>query len=303
MLRRIATTTSEYAAGDTTSASLRSSAVVVTLLQSRRAIRSVLPPRPLVTTLIYLDPYGRAVRSKTQETPLSLVRTRDNKFWLQRVLPDGEVVRWAAIGLDRLKHAVNFETYTLNEIDEYGGIIVPHHVMPSTITDAPPYHDAVHLMMQVSGTEKMTRKIRRQYHRKIFAHWKESPDKFFSKWMDMYALPMVLAIWVLVRCFYSVKNQKSFFDMDVYTSDKDKRAAPVSAFQRLIEFSDNHPEQEGYDFRMLTMISPGMSRLSSARAELRESDVTDPHFNSELFWRLRHMRYYGHWPKSITAAD
>jgi hypothetical protein len=247
---------------------------------------------------MYLDKYGRAIRSKTQETPLSLIRTRDNKFWLQRVLPEGEVVRWRALGLDRLKHAVNFETYNLNEIDEYGGIIIPMDVFPSVANDPPPFQDVVAVMMKITAGEKLTRKSRRSWHRRLASHWKEDPEKYYHKFSETVLFPLLFLFWFCNRLFHSIKNKKPFFDHDVYHADgEDTRVDPIS---RLKKFSDMHPEQAGYDDRMITMLSPEQNRLSSARAELRESDVTDPHFHSELWWRLRHLRYYGHWPKGLT---
>eukprot|EP00331_Platyophrya_macrostoma_P013496 CAMPEP_0176409544 /NCGR_PEP_ID=MMETSP0127-20121128/2557_1 /TAXON_ID=938130 /ORGANISM="Platyophrya macrostoma, Strain WH" /LENGTH=282 /DNA_ID=CAMNT_0017788935 /DNA_START=162 /DNA_END=1010 /DNA_ORIENTATION=- len=271
------------------------------LWMGRRHIRSVIPPRPAVTTLIYLDQFGRPVRSKSQETPLSLVRTRDNKFWLQRVLENGEVIRWRALGLDHLKHATNFENYTLNDIDEYGGVIVPHDVMPTCAHDGPMFADVVYYMNHISPSEKITRKVRRQWHRRLYAHWLESPEKYFTKSIEYYVFPALLVMWVCIRLFHSVRNGKPFWDHDVYHSDREL-ATRVDPYVRLKQFSDQHPEHSGFDANSNIMISPAQSRLSSARAELRESDFTDPHYHSEFWWKVRHLRYYGHWPKSLTSG-
>ncbi len=280
-----------------TSATSSSAPSTTTLCTSARSIRSVVPPRPLVTTIMYLDGYGRAIRSKTQESPLSFARTRDNKFWLQRVLPDGEVVRWRALGLDRLKHAVNFETYNLNELDEYGGVVVPMEVFPTVANDPPPFQDVVHMMMKLHASQKITRKVRRSWHRRLAVHWKDDAQKYYMKISETVFFPILVIIWFFNRLAHSIMNKKPFWDHDVYHADgADNRIDPIA---RLKKFSDTHPEQDGYDDRMITMLSPMQSRLSSARAELRESDVTDPHFHSELWWKLRHMRFYGHWPKSL----
>ncbi|RNF03215.1 hypothetical protein TraAM80_05895 [Trypanosoma rangeli] len=72
------------------------------LLFNARGIRTVIAPHPAVTTLVYIDKYGRPICNST-ETDVSFVSTRDNKFYLQRVLEGGEVIRWRAPGLDHLK--------------------------------------------------------------------------------------------------------------------------------------------------------------------------------------------------------
>ncbi|KAG8344929.1 hypothetical protein ERJ75_001440300 [Trypanosoma vivax] len=264
---------------------------------SFRCIRTVIAPRPAVTTLAYIDKYGRPVRNGT-ETDLSLVRTRDNKFYLQRVLEGGEVIRWRAPGLDHLKHVTNFETYTLNEIDEYGGVIIPSEVLPTTASEPPSYHDAVYYINRVTASKKYTRKDRRMWHRKLFSHWKECPEKYLSHSLSAYGIPIVVVLWLILRGFHSVKNNKPFWDVNVYGKTDEEREMN-DVWLKLKRFSDRHPEHEGLDMSV-TMMSPGQSRLSSSRAELRESDFTDPHFHSELWWKIRHMRYYGHWPKGLA---
>ncbi|CBH16335.1 hypothetical protein, conserved [Trypanosoma brucei gambiense DAL972] len=264
---------------------------------SRRYIRTIITPRPAVTTLVYIDKYGRPVRNGT-ETDVSLIRTRDNQFYLQRVLPGGEVIRWRAPGLDHLKHVTNFETYNLNEIDEYGGVIIPAGVMPTTPNDPPSYHDAVYYINRMEATEKITRKTRRRWHRRLYAHWKESPDKFFNYSISAYGVPFIVLLWLTIRGFHSIKNNKPFWDVNVY-GKTDEESDARDPWLRLMRFSDRHPEHEGLDLTV-TMMSPGQSRLSNSRAELRESDFTDPHFHSELWWKLRHVRYYGHWPKGLS---
>lgn len=269
------------------------------LHQSVRSIRNVIPPRPLVTTLLYLDSYGRPIRSKATETPLSLVRTRDNKFWLQRVLENGEVVRWHAIGLSHLKHATSFETYSLNDIDEFGGVVIPADVQPTAPQDPPGFLDAVYYIMRVTPTGKFTRKDRRSWHRRLFSDWRESPEKYMTNIISFYGLPLVFVMWLGMRGAASMRNNRSFWDKDVYTPYGEE-STYIDPFDRLREFSDRHPEHEGHDDIAVTLLSPGQARLSSARAELRESDHTDPHYHTEFFWKVRHCRYYGHWPKGIA---
>nr|CCC94228.1 conserved hypothetical protein [Trypanosoma congolense IL3000] len=264
---------------------------------SSRCIRTIISPRPAVTTLVYIDKYGRPVRNGT-ETDVSLIRTRDNKFYLQRVLQGGEVIRWRAPGLDHLKHVTNFETYNLNEIDEYGGVVIPTDVMATAPNDPPSYHDAVYYIHRMEATEKLTRKGRRGWHRRLFAHWKESPDKFLNFSISAYGVPFILLLWLTIRGFHSIKNNKPFWDVNVY-GKTDEEIDARDPWLRLMRFSDRHPEHEGLDLTV-TMMSPGQSRLSSSRAELRESDFTDPHFHSELWWKIRHVRYYGHWPKGLS---
>lgn len=263
---------------------------------SHRTIRSVIPPRPLVTTIVYIDRLGRRARSGA-ETDMSLIRTRDNKFYLQRVLPDGEVVRWLAPGLDYIKNVTNFDTYSFNEINDHGGVIVPADVTPSSATEPMSYHDAVYLMSIIHPVRKFTRKDRRQWHRRLCAHWKESPDKYYNHILGTYGVAVCIVLWLVIRGFHSIKNNKPFLDANVYES-QEETGLKRTPWHRLKSFSDMHPEHEGFDMSP-TMMSPGQSRLSSSRAELRESDFTDPHYHSELWWKIRHLRYYGHWPKSI----
>lgn len=260
-----------------------------------RGIRTVIPPRPAVTVIVYVNHMGKAVRNGT-ETDLSLIRTRDNKFYLQRVLPNGEVIRWLAPGLDYIKNVTNFDTYSLNEINEHGGVIIPADVLPASPNDPPSYQDAVHYITQVKASKKFTRKDRRLWHRRLFAHWKESPDKYLNHITGTYGMAFLVVLWLVVRGFHSLKNNKPFFDTDVYTKPGEQRHDPWVQLKR---FSEMHPEHELTDMSV-TMMSPGQSRLSSARAELRESDFTDPHYHSELWWKVRHCRYYGHWPKGIA---
>lgn len=269
------------------------------LVSSARCIRSVIPPRPLVTTLVYLDDYGRAIRSKSQETSLSLIRTRDNKFWLQRVLPTGEVIRWPAIGLEHIKHATSFENYSLNDMDEYGGVVIPVDVMPSPQHERPYFLDSVRVMMNIIPDQKLLRKGRRHWHRRTSAHWRESPEMYYNVCMERYVAPVLVLIWAANRFYHSVKNDRDFWDPNVYQGRGDKDTY-VDPWVHLSRFAERHPEHESYDDRAVTMMSPAQSRLSSARSELRESDVTDPHYHSEFWWKVKHCRYYGHWPKSIT---
>ncbi|KAF8289012.1 hypothetical protein TcBrA4_0004660 [Trypanosoma cruzi] len=176
----------------------------VSLLQSR-GIRTVIAPRPAVTTLVYIDKYGRPLRNST-ETDLSLIRTRDNKFYLQRVLEGGEVIRWRAPGLDHLKNVTNFETYTLNEIDEYGGVVIPADLMPTASNDPPSFHDAVYYINRVEAKKKFTRKDRRQWHRRLFAHWKESPEKFLNHSIGAYGMPFLFVLWLTIRAFIASRT-------------------------------------------------------------------------------------------------
>lgn len=260
-----------------------------------RGIRTVIPPRPAATVLVYVDHMGKAVRNGA-ETDMSLIRTRDNKFYLQRVLPTGEVVRWLAPGLEYIKNVTNFDTYTLSEINEHGGIVIPADVMPTAPNDPPSYQDAVHYITQVRASKKFTRKDRRLWHRRLFAHWRESPDKYINHAVGTYGVAFLVGLWAVMRGFNSVRNNKPFFDVDVYSKAGEERPDPWVHLKR---FSEMHPEHEMMDMS-IAMMSPGQSRLSNARAELRESDFTDPHYHSELWWKVRHCRYYGHWPKGIA---
>ncbi|RNF03214.1 hypothetical protein TraAM80_05894 [Trypanosoma rangeli] len=170
--------------------------------------------------------------------------------------------------------------------------------MPTASNDPPSFQDAVYYINRVEATKKFTRKDRRQWHRRILAHWRESPEKFLNHSIGVYGMPFLVVLCLTIRGFHSIKNSKPFWDVNVYGKSDEERELQDS-WLRLKRFSDRHPEHEGLDMTV-AMMSPGQSHLSSSRAELRESDVTDPHFHSEIWWKLRHMRYYGHWPKGLA---
>lgn len=274
---------------------LSQSPILVPLAASLpRSIRSQIPPRPEVTVIAYLDNFGKGARHGIV-SHMSLVRTRDNRFWLQRVLPGGETIRWRCIGLDVLKHATSFESYSLNDIDENGGVIIPNEIRPTCQGDPLCFFDAVMEIQKLHAHAKFTRKDRRQWHRRSFCHWSESPEKYGSQVLASYGLLGLFVLWLLVRGSHAYKNKKGFWDNDVYSKDIDEEN---QAIMRIREFDRNHPEHNSLE-RKLVLMSPGMDRLGSARAELRESDFMDPHAHSELFWRLRHAYFYGHWPKGL----
>ncbi|EPY30944.1 hypothetical protein STCU_03759 [Strigomonas culicis] len=170
--------------------------------------------------------------------------------------------------------------------------------MPTPSYEPPGYRDALHYLSKVEATTKFTRKDRRYWHRQLYSHWKESPDKYLHQTLTSYGLAGLVCLWLVVRFFHSVKNQKPFWDINVY-GQTDEAREKADPWLRLKRFSDTHPEHEGLDLRV-TMMSPGQSNYSNARAELRDSDFTDPHFHSEFWWKLRHLKYYGHWPKGLA---
>lgn len=71
-------------------------------------------------------------------------------------------------------------------------------------------------------------------------------------------------IWVTVRGFHSIKNNKPFLNPNVYgkTDEERTKSDPWLGLKR---FLDQRPEHGGMDMTV-TMMSPGQSRLSSARA-------------------------------------
>lgn len=261
-----------------------------------RFIRTVIAPRPMATTLMFIDEAGRCVRNGA-ESDMSFIRTRDNKFYLQRVMPNGEVVRWLAPGLEVLKTITNFETFSISSIDDYGGIIVPADVIPTSSFEPMCFHDAAYHMRKIQPHKKITRKDRRFWHRRLFADWRESPDKYANEVIGRYGIVGLLCVWLVIRGFHSLKNNKPFWDMNVY-GKTDAEMDRTNQLLRLKKFSDRHPEHALTD-PIVAMLSPGQTRLSSARSELRETDFTDPHFHSEFWWKVRHAYYYGHWPRGL----
>ena len=263
-------------------------------LGSARSIRTQIPTRPEVTVLLYLDSHGTQSRHN-RVTNISLVRTRDNKFWLQRVLPGGETIRWRAVGLDVMKHATSFESYNICDIDENGGIVIPTEVRPTCQGDPLSFFDAICTIQKMQSHAKFTRKDRRQWHRRSFAHWSETPEKYATHILGSYGVLGIIVLWVVVRASHAYTNNKSFWDNDVYTKGGEREYETI---KQINDFAKTHPEHEISERKMVPM-SPGMDKLGGARAELRESDYMDPHSHSELWWKLRHAYYYGHWPKGL----
>lgn len=255
-----------------------------------RGIRTQIPPRPAVTVIAYLDKYGNILKSK-RETELSLVRTRDNKFYLQRVYPNEAVVRFLCPGLSILKNATNFEYFSMFDVDNHGGVIIPGDVFPTPAHDPPTFQDAVYCLMLCEQTTKFTRKDRRAWHRRLHAHWQESPEKYHMNFVINVSIFVIVVTWALARYLYMYRHGKSYFEDE----------APAREHTYLAKskrFADRHPEHVGFDVNPL-QLSPGQHQLSQARSDMRNEWQDTSSWSNDLMWKLRHCYYYSHWPRSL----
>ena len=258
-----------------------------------RGIRTQIPPRPAVTVIAFLDMYGNVCRTK-EETEISLVRTRDNKFWLQRIYANDVIVRFHCPGLEVLKHASNFEYFSIADLDNYGGICIPSDIYPTPANERPGLHDAVYCIRNCQLTEKFTRKDRRQWHRRLYAHWHESPEKYQVNWVVNCFILCMVAVWASARYYYMWSAGKGFFDDDV----------PIRAPQfgeKAKTFGERHPEHCSGDETPVQW-SPGQHLLSTARSDVRAGDQQDTTgWHVDFMWKFRHAWYYKHWPRSMYA--
>lgn len=265
-------------------------APTLALVAQQRSIRTQIPPRPSVTVLAYLDHHGNVVRGK-EETDLSLVRTRDNKFYLQRVYPNETVVRFLCPGLSVLKNATNFEYFSMFDIDNHGGIVIPSDVFPTAAHDPPTFSDGVYCLTRCEQTTKFTRKDRRSWHRRLFSHWQESPEKYHMNFIVNTSCVVTLIVWLLARYIYVYKNGKTYFE------DLPERDNTYVAKSK--RFSDRHPEHIGFDLNPL-QLSPGQHSLSQARSDMRNDWQDTTSWTNDGLWKIRHAFYYHHWPRSIN---
>lgn len=262
-----------------------------------RCIRTQIPPRPVHTVLCYLDRIGSPVKNRV-ETNLAIVKTRQNLFYLQRVMDDGSYIRWRVPGLDRMKHATSFEAFSMHDIDEDGGVEVNKELVPWGGCAAPDYLDAIYQINRVEPIGKLTRKDRRFWHRRLFAQTEESTDKYVMYWASRAVLALAFGGWLLQRITSAYINDKNFFDSDVYV--KEGEAGKLSAFDKYISFKDLHPEHN-YKDMSLQMMSPAQDTMMVSRSDLRGTDVLDAESSSPFMWQLRHLSAYGHWPKPIDS--
>jgi len=279
------------AAGGVASLVGPSAASTTAAATQRASIRTQIPPRPAVTVITYLDRYGNPIKTK-QETDLSLIRTRDNKFFLQRVMEDESIVRFAAPGLGMIKNAANFEYFSIQEIDVYGGIVVPNDLMPVPAHERPYYHDVINVMMKLRPVKKFTRKDRRIHHRRMYMHWEASPEKhrFATGFNAFFALSVFSFIVINVVRLESP-------DDPLEPANAGPRRSENSVFTQADNWARRHPEHNTI-FSATIDFTPGQLEYVQRRAESMDSD-TDVTTGIEWVWKLRHARTYGHWPKGI----
>jgi hypothetical protein len=260
-----------------------------------RPIRTVLPPRPNHTVIAYLDHYGNPIKSR-QETDLSLIRTRDNKFYIQRVFHDESVVRFPAPGLAMIKNASNFEYFSLTDLDLYGGVLVPMEICPSLPSERPSYHDAVYIIMRCHPTDKFTRKDRRAYHRRMHAYWAESPEQYHTNYVMMYGCLLVLGVYLSLRWLNNVYRGVPWYDEDHLFNRDD------NVWSKAYRFARNHPEHMNILPTTLNF-SPALESYSQTRAEIRQAESIDPSMQWEWVFKVQHLKQYGHWPASLATGS
>lgn len=258
-------------------------------------IRTVLPPRPNHTVIAYLDHYGNPMKSR-METDLSLIRTRDNKFYMQRVFSDESVVRFPVPGLAMIKNASNFEYFSLTDLDLYGGVLVPFEVCPSLPSERPSYHDAVYIIMRCHPTDKFTRKDRRAWHRRLHAYWAENPEQYHINWVIAYVVGMALIIYVFLRWMNNIYRGVPWFDEDHLFNRDD------NIWSKAHKFARDHPEHMQILPSTLNY-SPALESYSQVRAELRQAESIDPSMQWEWIWMIQHLKQYGHWPAGLATGS
>ena len=298
MFRRLATSTSGLCTSSSALTCGGGAAAAVAVAASVRTIRTQIPPRPLVTVVTYLDRGGNPIRNRV-ETELALVKTRDNKFYLQRIMPDGSYIRWRVPGLDKMKNASSFETFSMHDIDEGGGVQIPHEVMPWSRNTPPEYADGILIINRVKSLGKVTRKDRRYYCRELYAALTEHHDKLSIYWKGRALMFGALFVWAAQRAFAAYTNGRSFFDSNVY-SPRGRIDESQERFYKFIRFGDEHPEHNTSDHKEY-MASPGQVNLGLSRIDLHGQDVHTPDIDSIFAWQVQHMWHYGHWPKRVDA--
>lgn len=277
------------------SGSVSSSAGTCVVAYQRRGVRQQIPPRPNVFALCYFDHRGLIVEDN-RETDIAIIRTRDLKFYLQRIMPNGEVIRWPAPGCDPMRNATSFEQFSLTDIDTYGGVIIPQDVAPTNPYEPPSIIDAVMLMANLEVTKKVTRQVRRGWHRRVYADKYEDPLKYQMNMVGNSLLVLGFALFIGTRWLYCRRHGIGFFDL---VSGATVERKTESIWDRANRYGEEHIEQVRPE-TIVSQLSPGQKDYSRMRAEMRESDFTDPHFKSEMYWKLRHLVYYGHWPKGLA---
>jgi hypothetical protein len=271
--------------------SLPGSAIAAPTSEAVRRIRTQIPPRPAVTVVTYLDHYGNPIKTK-EETELSLIRTRDNKFFLQRVFEDESIVRFPAPGLGMIKNSTNFEYFSLNEIDIYGGVVIPVDVTMIPQTDRPMFFDAVHIMMRCEPTAKFTRKDRRAHNRKLYAHWEEDPEKYRFAGTQNALLAMIFASFVGLTYHRWTSIEDPLAPNDATTTRERN-----SFFTNARNWASRHPEHNT-TFSASVDFTPAQLSYVQARTDSMDS-AHDVNVANEWVWKIRHARTYGHWPKGI----
>lgn len=260
------------------------------LSTSFRFIRTQIPPRPVLQVMTYLTKSGRAAGTNI-ETDVAIVRTRENKFYLQRVLPEGEVVRFRIPGLDHMSQATHFETFSIPIIDVSGGVHIPNTLHIEADQEPHRWNDAVLYINMVKAVGKWTRKDKRSQHRELFAHWKESPAKFQDTIPANVGLVLLLAGWGIFRWLYSHSQHRSFFDSDLFYNED-------GMVQQSARFAELHPEHTHNDTSNI-QLSPGQVGLGHMAFDLNGPESSDMATSNELLWKITHCIYYGHWPKGV----
>ena len=258
-----------------------------------RLIRQQLPPRPAVTVLTYLDHYGNPIKNK-DETDISFIRTREDKFFLQRVFPDQSVVRWSVPGLNMMKNAATLDQIAIPDIDTFGGVVVPIDVAPCQTNCRPSLGDAIFLLMHCYPNHKFIRRDRRAHRRKVVSSWEEDPDKFTIAFTGRIFI-MAVSVTVLVVLIADLQYRGYTPFGDPLREDSLREN---SCQGRMATFAERHPEHTRPEI-LPAAITRGMQQLTRARMELRDKEITDPTLMSEWYWKVKHMWNFGHWPKGL----
>eukprot|EP00760_Papus_ankaliazontas_P018771 PhM_4_TR17636/c0_g1_i1/m.82352 len=267
-----------------------SSSIAHVFTFATRGIRSRVPPRPQATVLCYLDHYGNAMRNR-QETTISLIRTRNNKFFLQRIFDDGSTERWPCPGLEMMKGVTSYEHFSLSDIDDYGGVLIPHGVAPAAAWDRPSFLDAVRIMAKCQPMRKFTRGERRAYHASLYGPDEEHFLKSRIHFIMNCAFICIVVMVIGSRIYFREPGERNLFGPGTARNH-------VSV--RIEDFANRHPEHMNNVEHFPTLVSPKQILLAQQSMAKDFDEITDVYTGREFLWKAQHAWNYGHWPKGIN---
>eukprot|EP00744_Colponema_vietnamica_P019561 GILI01027694.1.p1 GENE.GILI01027694.1~~GILI01027694.1.p1 ORF type:complete len:214 (-),score=30.90 GILI01027694.1:67-624(-) len=183
----------------------------------------------------------------------------------------------------------------MHDIDEGGGVQLPHEVMPWSKNSTPEYNDSINIIHKVNAIGKLTRKDRRYWNRELYSQINEHEEKYSSYWKGRILVGGIVSVYLVQRAIAAYVNNRNFLDSDVYTP---RERGEEDYYTRFLAFGDKHPEHATRDARQY-MASPGQMKLGVSRHDLHGENVHTPDLDNMLVWQIQHLMNYNHWPKPI----